>query len=95
MDFTINAVDVQPKTPTSFATAGLACGQLRDAEEGNVNTFRIRTPNVFPPGSHLRIVLTWDSNPTAADNLLSDLDLVFRGNGDTHITTPHYNRSVC
>jgi hypothetical protein len=40
--------------------------------------YKIRIPNPKPSGKHLRVVLTWDSNPllNSAANELSDLDLL-------------------
>ena len=47
--------------------------------------FNYLVPNPKPSGKHLRVVLTWDSNPNVANgtNDLSDLDLVVQRNGGT------------
>lgn len=47
--------------------------------------FNFLVPNPKPSGKHLRVVLTWDSNPNVSNgtNDLSDLDLVVQKNGGT------------
>ena len=50
--------------------------------------FNIAVPNPKPSGKHLRVVLTWDSNPVinSGINALSDLDLVVEINGGTKVS---------
>jgi hypothetical protein len=45
--------------------------------------FNYAVPNPKPSGKHLRVVLTWDSNPVVGGgvNALSDLDLIVQYNG--------------
>jgi hypothetical protein len=48
------------------------------AYPNNPIVYNIQIPNPKPSGKHLRVVLTWDSNPllNSATNELSDLDLL-------------------
>lgn len=62
-------------------TKGIATGSLYAADFASPNNplvFNILIPNPKPAGMHLRVVLTWDSNPSLneAANHLSDLDLL-------------------
>lgn len=51
--------------------------------------FYYLVPNPKPSGKHLRVVLTWDSNPHVSNgtNDLSDLDLVVQKNGGTQYSS--------
>ncbi len=58
--------------------------------------FHIRVPNPKPSGKHLRMLLTWDSNPdvNGGMNHLSDLDIVFYGNGNSTESSLSYDSNV-
>ncbi len=73
--FAKNRVEVQPG---GQAETGSAVGTI-DAASPTELQFFVKIPSVKPTGKHLRIVLTWDSNPDLTNhrNALSDLDLVF------------------
>lgn len=68
--------------PGNAAVArGIAAGSLSAGDFASPNpplVFNIMIPNPKPAGMHLRVVLTWDSNPLLNDpvNSLSDLDLL-------------------
>ena len=51
--------------------------------------FTYAVPNPKPSGKHLRVVLTWDSNPVVGGgvNALSDLDLAVQYNGSTRYSS--------
>ena len=70
----------------SAVESGMVAGALyaADFSAGN-KRFNYHVPNSKPAGKHLRVVLTWDSNPVigAGINALSDLDLIVQYNGST------------
>lgn len=51
--------------------------------------FNYLVPNPKPSGKHLRVVLTWDSNPIVggSTNALSDMDLIVQKNSTTQSST--------
>lgn len=65
---------------------GMAAGSMyaSDFSSGN-KRFYYRVPNPKPSNKHLRVVLTWDSNPVVGGsvNALSDLDLIVQKDGVT------------
>ncbi len=67
------------------AVDGIGDGEVDSIDFNNADpiTFKIQIPNPKPAGKHLRVVLTWDSNPVlrTAVNNLSDLDLVVTDGG--------------
>ena len=74
-------------SPGNSATdKGMGAGSLyaSDFSAGN-KRFYYLVPNPQPSGKHLRVVLTWDSNPIVGGttNALSDVDLVVQKNGGT------------
>jgi hypothetical protein len=58
--------------------------------------YNILIPNPKPPGKHLRVVLTWTSDPVeSSGNWLSDLDLaVYDTNTGNNYTSVSYNGNV-
>lgn len=65
---------------------GLGATSMYASEFGAGNKrFNYSVPNPKPSGKHLRVVLTWDSNPVVGGgvNALSDLDLIVQKNGST------------
>ena len=72
-----NATGVQKGISTGAMTAS--------AFSGSNLRFNIAAPNPLPSGKHLRVVLTWDSNPVVGgtDVGLSDLDLIVQKNSGT------------
>ncbi len=65
---------------------GMGGGSLVAADFSGANKrFNYLVPNPKPSGKHLRVVLTWDSNPIVggASNPLSDVDLIVQNNGGT------------
>lgn len=69
---------------------GMGAGSLYASDFGAGNKrFYYRAPNPMPSGKHLRVVVTWDSNPIVggSTNALSDLDLVVQKNGGTQSST--------
>ena len=59
---------------------GMSGGSIGKTGWGSSLTYLALVPSPKPPGKHLRVVLTWDSNPVfyswnSWDNKLSDLDL--------------------
>lgn len=64
---------------------------------GSTAKYNIKIPNPMPAGKHLRIVLTWTSNPVRSPtsyNYLSDLDLSWVGNNGIGRTSTSYNGNV-
>ncbi len=66
-------------TGVGFAAVakGLAVGQVTTSNWSTALTFNVLIPSTIPAGKNLRILLTWDSNPSQVNvvNALSDLDL--------------------
>lgn len=65
---------------------GMAAGSMYATDfNGSNKRFYYLVPNPAPSGMHLRVVLTWDSNPIVggSTNALSDLDLIVQKNGGT------------
>ncbi len=64
---------------------GMAAGSWYASDFSANKRFNFLVPNPKPSGKHLRVVLTWDSNPVVggSTNALSDLDLVVQYNGGT------------
>jgi len=71
-----NAAVEKGMTASSMSAADFTAGNKR---------FNLQVPNPKPSGKHLRVVLTWDSNPIVggSTNALSDLDLVVQTNAGT------------
>ncbi|MBD3240371.1 MAG: S8 family serine peptidase [Chitinivibrionales bacterium] len=70
--------------PTMYAYEQ-ACAWDDWAEDDYSNkVYAVKTPSQLPANKHLRLVLTWDSNPDMVnmDNSLSDFDLVFSSSTD-------------
>lgn len=71
-----------------------------DFNDPNPITYKIQIPGAKPSGKHLRVVLTWDSNPTppgaaTRENPLSDLDLVVtNGVGNNSMGSYSWNSNV-
>jgi hypothetical protein len=68
------------------AEKGMTAGSLYAADFTASNKrFNYVVPNPKPSGKHLRVVLTWDSNPVVggSSNALSDLDLIVQTNSGT------------
>lgn len=85
VNFAQNFTLVTPTgTPSSMA---MSSGSIYASDFGTGDiVYYIRVPSPQPAGRHLRVVLTWDSNPLINDpvNELSDLDLVvIRNQGTT------------
>lgn len=62
---------------------GMGASSFYAADFSANKRFNFLVPNPKPSGKHLRVVLTWDSNPNVSNgtNDLSDLDLVVQRNG--------------
>lgn len=62
---------------------------------GYTTQYNILIP-VIPAGKHLRIVLTWNSCPSRADNknYLSDLDLIWTGENGIMRSSHSYNSNI-
>jgi hypothetical protein len=69
----------------SACEKGMGSSSFYASDFGGNKRFNYLVPNPKPSGKHLRVVLTWDSNPSVANgtNDLSDLDLVVQKNGGT------------
>lgn len=65
--------------------SGMAASSFYASDFSSNARFYYQVPNPKPSGRHLRVVLTWDSNPNVANgtNDLSDLDLIVQRNGGT------------
>lgn len=74
---------VIPGSPA--CVSGLGATSFYASDFGSNKRFYYQVPNPKPSGKHLRVVLTWDSNPNVSNgtNDLSDLDLVVQRNGGT------------
>jgi hypothetical protein len=74
-------------SPGNTATdKGMGAGSLYAVDFGGAyKRFYYLVPNPQPSGKHLRVVLTWDSNPIVGGttNALSDVDLIVQKNGGT------------
>jgi hypothetical protein len=69
----------------------------RTTPNGSTAKYNIKIPNPLPAGKHLRIVLTWTSNPVrspTSHNYLSDLDLSWVGDNWIGRTSTSYNGNV-
>ena len=75
-EFAVNHTEVWEDE--NAVQTGLCASSWFSSDNDN-KTFKIKIPNRKPNDHHLRIVLTWDSNPDLNNeiNHLSDLDLVF------------------
>jgi hypothetical protein len=73
---------------------GLGVGSISASNWSANLTYNIAIPNPKPAGKHLRLVLTWDSNPVVSNitNALSDLDLFW--NGSSYRYSSSYNGNV-
>jgi hypothetical protein len=70
----------------SAVEKGMGSGSLYASDFGVGNKrFNYYVPNPKPSGKHLRVVLTWDSNPVVGGsvNALSDVDLVVQNSSST------------
>lgn len=69
---------------------GMASGSMYASDfSSGFKRFNYAVPNPKPSGKHLRVVLTWDSNPVVGGgvNALSDLDLMVQYNGSTRYSS--------
>lgn len=66
----------------SACVSGMGATSFYSSDFGSNKRFYYQVPNPKPSGKHLRVVLTWDSNPNVSNgtNDLSDLDLVVQNN---------------
>lgn len=66
---------------------GLAAGYLGTSNWSTPLNYNVKIPNALPYNQHLRLVLTWSSNPVVGQgiNALSDIDLSW--NGHTRAST--------
>jgi hypothetical protein len=64
---------------------GMGATSFYASDFGSNKRFNFLVPNPKPSGKHLRVVLTWDSNPNVNNgtNDLSDMDLTVQRNGGT------------
>jgi hypothetical protein len=64
---------------------GMGAGSISTSDFSGTRRFNYVVPNPKPSGKHLRVVLTWDSNPVVGGgtNALSDMDLSVQKNGGT------------
>jgi len=64
---------------------GMTAGSWYASDFSANKRFNFLVPNPKPSGKHLRVVLTWDSNPIVggSTNALSDLDLIVQYNSGT------------
>jgi hypothetical protein len=70
----------------SAVEKGMMAGSMYASDfSSGAKRFNFAVPNPKPSGKHLRVVLTWDSNPIVGGgvNALSDLDLTVQKNGGT------------
>jgi hypothetical protein len=70
----------------SACEKGMGASSLYASDFGAGNKrFNYYVPNPKPSGKHLRVVLTWDSNPVVGGgvNALSDLDLIVQNSSST------------
>jgi hypothetical protein len=77
-------------SPGNTACAsGLGASSFYAADFSASKRFNFQVPNPKPSGKHLRVVLTWDSNPNVSNgtNDLSDLDLAVQYNGGTRYSS--------
>lgn len=74
-------------TGNTAVQKGMAAGFISASDFSAANRRYIyNVPNPKPSGKHLRVVLTWDSNPvvtTGGANALSDMDLLVQTGADT------------
>lgn len=68
---------------------GMGAASFYASDFGSNKRFNYLVPNPKPSGKHLRVVLTWDSNPNVGSgtNDLSDLDLIVQKNGGSQAST--------
>jgi hypothetical protein len=64
---------------------GMGATSFYASDFGSNKRYNFLVPNPKPSNKHLRVVLTWDSNPNVSNgtNDLSDLDLIVQKNGGT------------
>lgn len=69
----------------SACEKGMGAASFYASDFGSNKRFNFLVPNPKPSGKHLRVVLTWDSNPNVSNgtNDLSDMDLIVQKNGGT------------
>lgn len=91
--FARNHADVLPGD--TAVAAGMGAGQVSAADWEMPLWYAIAVPPSLPRGKILRVVLTWDSNPSLASpvNELSDLDLSVAAPGKVK-TSASYNSNV-
>jgi hypothetical protein len=79
---------VSPGNPAAEKGLGSGAMYASDFTGGN-KRFNFLVPNTKPNGMHLRVVLTWDSNPVVggSTNALSDLDLTVQSNVGTQTSS--------
>jgi hypothetical protein len=67
----------------SAVEKGMMATSMYASDFSSSKRFNYVVPNPKPSGKHLRVVLTWDSNPVVGGgiNALSDLDLIVQYNG--------------
>jgi hypothetical protein len=84
------AKDHTSVSPNNAAVvSGMHGSSLYATDFGSSKRFNFLVPNPKPAGKHLRVVLTWDSNPdvNAGTNALSDLDLIAQHNSGTSFSS--------
>jgi hypothetical protein len=84
VSFAHNHTSVSPGN--TAVEKGMTAGSLYAADFSAANKrFNYLAPNPMPSGKHLRVVVTWDSNPIVGggSNALSDIDLTVQINGST------------
>ncbi len=84
VSFAQNHTSVSPGN--SAVEKGMGASSMYASDFSGANKrFYVAAPNPLPSGKHLRVVLTWDSNPVVGGgvNALSDLDLIVQTNSGT------------
>jgi hypothetical protein len=80
-------------------TDGIAASSIYASDFNSPNNdiiYNILIPNTQPSGKHLRVVLTWDSNPVlnSATNALSDLDLFVTDGVQPQLRSASFNSNI-
>jgi hypothetical protein len=95
------AQQASPVSPNNTPVqVGIGAGSIYATDFGNPTpiVFKVSIPASKPSGKHLRVVLTWDSNPdmstgSYSTNSLSDLDLLVT-NGSSGMASQSNNSNV-
>ncbi len=92
--FAQGLVEVSPSS--TAVTDGIGTGSISNANWASTLNYNVKIPSSKPSGKHLRVVLTWDSNPVTSGpttgNYLSDLDLQWFG--PVYHSSTSYNGNV-